>query len=132
MLDKFKAELRSQRSFLVLLLCLTGVVAFMLGRSSVSVVHSNKVNQVTPQSNQAGVLFIEAPVEPSQPTNAITDVAPVATQQTVVASVNGTRYHLLTCSGANSINEANKIFFNSIEEARAAGYTPAANCAGLQ
>jgi len=132
MLDKFKAELRSQRSFLVLLLCLTGVVAFMLGRSSVSVVHSNKVNQVTPQSNQAGVLFIEAPIEPSQPTNAATNVTPVATQQTVVASVNGTRYHLLTCSGANSINEANKIFFNSIEEARAAGYTPAANCAGLQ
>jgi len=131
MLDKFKAELRSQRSFLVLLLCLTGVVAFMLGRSSV-VVQPGDVSYVPPPSSQAGVLFIEAPIEPSQPTNAATNVTPVATQQTVVASVNGTRYHLLTCSGANSINEANKIFFNSIEEARAAGYTPAANCAGLQ
>src|SRR3989344_1924759 len=33
---------------------------------------------------------------------------------------------------AKSISEANKIWFNSVEEARAAGYAPASNCKGLE
>jgi len=49
-----------------------------------------------------------------------------------VASKNGTKYHFPWCSGAKAISEANKIWFNSVEEARAAGYTPAANCKGLK
>lgn len=50
----------------------------------------------------------------------------------VVASKNGTKYHYPWCPGANQIAEKNKIFFNSIEEARTKGYTPAANCKGLK
>lgn len=50
----------------------------------------------------------------------------------VVASKSGTKYHLPWCSGAKSIKEENKIYFDSIEAARAAGYTPAANCKGLK
>ena len=50
----------------------------------------------------------------------------------VVGSKNGTKYHLPTCPGAKQISEKNKITFNSIEEARAKGYTPASNCKGLK
>lgn len=50
----------------------------------------------------------------------------------VVASKNGTKYHFPWCSGAQRIAEKNLISFNSIEEARDAGYTPAANCKGLE
>lgn len=50
----------------------------------------------------------------------------------VVGSKNGTKYHYPWCPGASQIAEKNKIFFNSIEEARAKGYTPAANCKGLK
>jgi len=50
----------------------------------------------------------------------------------VVASKNGTKYHYPWCSGAQSIKEENKIYFSSTEEARKAGYTPAANCKGLK
>ncbi|HEY4516282.1 MAG TPA: hypothetical protein VJH67_03800 [Candidatus Paceibacterota bacterium] len=50
----------------------------------------------------------------------------------VVASKNGTKYHLPTCAGAKQISDKNKITFTSIDEARAAGYTPAANCKGLK
>ncbi|MBU3968674.1 hypothetical protein KJ991_00445 [Patescibacteria group bacterium] len=50
----------------------------------------------------------------------------------VVASKNGTKYHYPWCSGAKRINEANKIYFSSIEEAKKAGYTPASNCKGLK
>ncbi len=49
----------------------------------------------------------------------------------VVASKNGTRYHLPECPGAGTIKPENVIQFNSIELAEAAGYTAAANCSEL-
>ena len=48
-----------------------------------------------------------------------------------VASKSGSKYHLPWCPGAKQMKEENKIFFNSKEEAEAAGYTPAANCKGI-
>jgi len=48
-----------------------------------------------------------------------------------VASVNGAKYHLPWCSGAKRIKEDNKIWFRTVEEAQAAGYSPASNCKGL-
>lgn len=50
----------------------------------------------------------------------------------VVASKNGSKYHYPWCAGAKQISDKNKITFNSIEEARAAGFTPASNCKGLK
>lgn len=50
----------------------------------------------------------------------------------VVASKTGTKYHLPWCSGASTIKEENKIWFNSVEEARRAGYLPAGNCKGIE
>lgn len=50
----------------------------------------------------------------------------------VVASKNGTKYHFPWCSGALRMQENNKVYFNSIEEARSAGYLPASNCSGLE
>lgn len=50
----------------------------------------------------------------------------------VVASKKGTKYHAPWCPGASAISEANKVVFASAEEARAAGYEPAANCKGLE
>ena len=46
----------------------------------------------------------------------------------VVASKNGARYHYPHCSGAKQIKETNKIVFASPTSAEAAGYTLAANC----
>ncbi len=48
-----------------------------------------------------------------------------------VASKNGSKYYLPSCAGADRISDANKVWFASIAEAQAAGYTPAANCKGL-
>lgn len=48
-----------------------------------------------------------------------------------VASKNGTKYHLPTCSGAKRIKEENKIWFDSKQEAEKAGYEPAKNCKGI-
>ncbi|MSU56037.1 MAG: hypothetical protein EXS51_01885 [Candidatus Taylorbacteria bacterium] len=49
-----------------------------------------------------------------------------------VASKGGTKYYFPWCGSAARISEANKIWFNSVEEARKAGYTPASNCKGLK
>lgn len=48
-----------------------------------------------------------------------------------VASKNGKKYYLPTCSGAKSISEANKIWFSAKEEAEKAGYAPSAACKGI-
>ena len=49
-----------------------------------------------------------------------------------VGSKNGRKYHFPWCPGAQRIAEENKVWFNSVEEARAAGYDPASNCKGLE
>ena len=48
-----------------------------------------------------------------------------------VASKNGRTYALPTCPSANTISEANKIWFTTKEEAERAGYRAAANCKGI-
>jgi hypothetical protein len=48
-----------------------------------------------------------------------------------VASKTGNSYYLPWCSGVKRIKEANKVWFNTKEEALAAGYAPAGNCKGL-
>ncbi len=51
---------------------------------------------------------------------------------TYIGSKNGSKYHFPWCSGAKRIKEGNKVTFNTIKEARGAGYTPAGNCKGLR
>ena len=49
----------------------------------------------------------------------------------VAASRNGKRYYYPWCGGLNRIKEANKVWFDSEEAAKAAGYTIASGCEGL-
>ena len=117
MQEKLKSLAQSEQTFYAVLLCLIGIIAFVLGRYSVLPPEISIMPAIISEQNQAGVVFIDAPA-----------AEPVLDAVQVVASSGGTRYHLLTCSGAKSIKEANKIYFDSIEQAKAAGYTPAANC----
>ncbi len=48
-----------------------------------------------------------------------------------VASKNGTKYYLPSCGTVNRIKEENKIYFNTKEEAEAAGFGPSSTCKGL-
>jgi len=136
MLTKFKSAIADDAIFTALLLILVGVVSFGLGRQSVL-----KTVQATAYAQPAGVVFTDAPVAPqgkttAESTSITAEIPKTITTPTVnqrlVASRSGTKYHLLTCSGAKSIKEENKIYFNSEAEAQASGYTPAANCKGLK
>jgi len=50
----------------------------------------------------------------------------------LVASKSGTKYYFPWCSGVSRISEVNKVWYNSYEEAKAAGLTAASNCEGLK
>ena len=113
MWEKLKSLLHDDGVFLVLLVLLVGVVSFGLGRHSVA-----------PAPAPAPVLITDAPTPPLLPGAGQENLA-------VIASRNGTKYHLPSCPGASQIKVANQIQFSSRAAAEAAGYTPAANCPGL-
>ena len=50
----------------------------------------------------------------------------------VVASKQGTKFHLSSCPGAKQIKPENRVVFPTIAAALAAGYEPASNCPGLK
>ena len=49
-----------------------------------------------------------------------------STSSEYVASLNGTKYYLTTCSEVKRIKEENQVFFKTEQEAIDAGYEPAA------
>lgn len=138
MYEKFKSFLADDSIFTALLLILVGTVSFGLGRQSA-------VGEAGPgllSTAPAQIIFSEGKVPAPIRTP---DTGPNTAQNVVdtkagekqsgimqlVASKSGTKYHLSTCPGASQIKEENKIYFDSIESAEAAGYSPAANCKGL-
>lgn len=128
MWEKLKAGGDGETWYLALVLILVAVASYGLGRLSVSPATGEAAAvKIIPAHQTAAV----APaVEP--PGSAAQFSANTATPgESVVASKNGTRYHLLTCPGAKQITEANRITFASRAAAEAAGYTPASNCPGL-
>ncbi len=105
----------------VALIILVGIGGFSLGRLSVDGGEKSPLKIVYPEKNTATAVQAGETASPSTPI-----------EGGVVASRSGSKYHLPWCSGASSISEANKIWFATPEAARAKGYTPAANCPGIQ
>ena len=50
----------------------------------------------------------------------------------IVGNKSSKIYHLADCPGALKMSEQNKIVFDSVGAAAAAGYRPAKNCPGLE
>ena len=123
MYEKLKSYIADDGIFMVLLLLLVGIVSFGLGRQSVI---EKPVNMGSEQP--AGIVLTQMKDTVAQKTES---AQAEAGKTRVVGSRSGTKYHLLTCPGAKQMKEENKIFFDSITLAKAAGYTPAANCPGL-
>jgi hypothetical protein len=124
MLEKLKSLLTNDTVFYSILLILVAVASFGLGRQSVQSTVEPATQVSAPVVNYQEKPLNKPLISPeSDPINDIND-ASVA----VVASKTGTKYHLPTCPGAKQIKEANLITFDSVAAAKAAGYTPAANC----
>ncbi|MBU2220611.1 hypothetical protein KKD81_01590 [Patescibacteria group bacterium] len=76
-----------------------------------------EVPNIAPGGGPAAAVAAPKPISPST--------------GTYMASKNGTKYYLPTCSSSNRIKPENRVWFKSKAEAEAAGYGPAANCPGL-
>lgn len=130
MYDKIKPLLKDDALFYGILVVLIAICSFGLGRWSVST-QSAKIALLpatVSYSMATSSKKIDAASSTAVPTNT---PSPQTGKEKYVASVNGTKYHLLTCPGASEIKEENKIYFATKAEAEAAGYTPAANCKGI-
>jgi len=109
---------------LVLIVILVGLASFGLGRLSALEGHKQPVQVIQSASAAAAVGTAQNEANSGGP-----ETVPVGGE--VVASKNGTVYHLPWCSGAQRISASNKVTFASEAEAKAAGYRPAKNCKGL-
>lgn len=111
-------------AFLTVLVILVACASFGLGRLSGLETVKRQVEIEFPRGQEAAVFA------PLATTSAAVNV-PEKTSGKYVASKNGTKYHLTTCSSAKNISPKNKVWFDTKEEAEKAGYAPAANCKGI-
>lgn len=129
--------------WILFIIILVAILSFLLGR--ISKIGENKEpvrvvnNSNTSINNPPSPPYIKGGTEKETSASVTqSDQAAAVVNSTteekveVVGSKNGTKYHLPTCPGAKQISEKNLIKFESIEEARSRGYTPASNCKGLQ
>jgi Metal binding domain of Ada len=134
MLQKLKSFLANDQLFYGVLLILIAVASFGLGRLSVTSQKSSEKPLISKEILTPAAT-IEA-VSPATTSKATVDPSSPPTRPhqsgVVVGSKTGTKYHLPDCPGAKRIKPANLITFESVEAAKAAGYTPASNCPGLQ
>ena len=138
-IEKIKAWVSEYTSdlFIALLIFLTGLASFGLGRLSVIWPRKEPVEvfrsdpsaargqgsrnggDARRQQRLSGNIGSSSPVQ-----------IPDGKGQ-YVASKSGSVYHFPWCPGALHIKEDNKVWFATAEDARKKGYQPAQNCPGL-
>ncbi len=124
MREKFKYLIMTDQIFYSLLVILVGLGGFLLGGGEI--VKNIPDKEVVPQiSVKADEVQEESVTVTTRTLNLSSSTVKV------IASKNGTRYHLPTCPGAKQIKDENRIEFASVILAEAAGYKPSANCPGL-
>lgn len=114
-MKKIKYWLADDRIFYSILLLVVALTAFGLGRASVSYAPT------PPTANGVRMLQQAAPLP------AVTSESTAFTER-LVASSGGTRYYYMHCSGTERIKDENKIYFDTVKAAEAAGYTLALRC----
>ncbi len=129
---------KSKEVMLVITIVMFGSLSFGLGRLSKTYENKPQVSIITPKNMVekitvekialSGDKLVANPISATK--NNIKEEE--SKEGIVVASKTGKKYHLPWCSGAKTISDNNKIWFNSIDEAKKAGYTPALNCKGLK
>jgi len=125
MLAKLKNLVKNNSAdiFIVLTIILVALIAFGIGRLT------------TPKAEPIQIKNMDKAIVEDLDVENQGKVYPPATEQgdvgRVVGSKNSDKYHLPECPGAKQISEQNKIWFDSIEAAKKAGYKPAGNCPGL-
>jgi hypothetical protein len=137
MVKNFKRWLADDRVFYSLLLCLVAVASFALGRASAGEGWGSGTVGIGNFGSGAALLVAAPGAEPAVPQvdNSLGGLGAVSEATTTpeiarayVASRSGTKYHDRRCASAARISAANRVYFATQAEAKAAGYTPAATC----
>jgi len=120
MLEKLKSFIMNDAYFYTVLIVVVSILSFGLGRLSMQDEQSSAKPQIVLTEQSASVITSDPDTSVGIPIN--------EASASLVASKKGTKYHLLSCPGASQMNDENKIYFASEEEAMASGYTKAKNC----
>jgi hypothetical protein len=118
--------------FFIIMAILVGIGSFGLGRVT-KIDETREPVQIQGATAQRESVTPIAEVNSApEPTPAASAKAPLdAGQGKFVASKTGAKYFSLSCSGAKNIKEANRVYFQTEDAAKAAGYTPSATCKDL-
>lgn len=122
-LQKIKAlwlKTETEAVLMILIIVLVGLAGFGLGRISTA----GEGRAVIIEENGR---IQENPLSSLSAKDSLANVINSANSG-IVASKNGTKYYLAGCSGAGRIQDQNKIYFSTEQEALDAGYTKANGC----
>ncbi|MFA6226959.1 MAG: hypothetical protein WC631_00525 [Candidatus Paceibacterota bacterium] len=125
--------------FIVFIIVLVGMASFGLGKLSAiekkktpiavykveEALLANALKETVTEGGEGGASADSRAAQiaptPTNPSNGL-----------VLASKSGTKYYYPWCSGVDRIKEENKIWFSTMEEAKARGLAPAVGCTGLK
>jgi hypothetical protein len=114
--------------YIVTLIILVGAASFGLGKISTYEKTKTPISILKTKEYMLSTVLEGAS---SINNKTINEVGDTNQNGVVVASKSGTKYYYPWCAGVSKIKEENKVWFDSIEEAKLAGLTPATNCEGL-
>lgn len=129
LVQKVKSFCENNQSdlYIALVIFFVGIIGFGLGRLSVVWPEKEPITIESPKATNSSKAGWDDMAQKKPEQAAVVGII----QGKYVASKSGSAYHFPWCQGAQKIKEANKIWFNSKEEAKAKGYKPAGNCEGL-
>ncbi|MFM2424009.1 MAG: hypothetical protein RLZZ70_398 [Candidatus Parcubacteria bacterium] len=132
MYQKLKLLWTNDLLFTAIIFCGVSVLSFWLGQQSVTVNQTSATRLGTMGTTNPGVALVSGALPTTAPATTESTSPPITTgEKAIVASKSGTKYHALSCPGAKQIKEENKIYFDTVAQAEAAGYTKASNCPSL-
>jgi hypothetical protein len=105
---------------MILIIILVGLAGFGLGRLSTA----GETNPIIIQTGESATP--QFPISNSAP-QTLTG-AENSSSGNIVASKNGTKYYFSWCSGVGRIQDQNKVYFTTEQEAIDAGYSKASGC----
>lgn len=140
------AEETKEKMFLVTVIVLVGLIGFGLGRLSskyqtaelninsaiANTTDLNKIVTTKESKTAAGTSTNLKSADSSGEQNLDREAATANISAKIVGNKNSKIFHREDCPGALKMSESNKIFFDSINSAKSAGYKPAGNCPGLE
>jgi hypothetical protein len=131
LLEKIKGWAGERRPTLIYIGILTLVAVFSFYLGYIARMETRPIPLVAqkPLQDRPSVLKETQVAKVGDNTSLSTSAAPKdTTSGSFVASKNGTKYYPVACSSAKRIKDANKVFFQTADEAHAEGYTLASGC----